>query len=140
MYAANRGEKDFVEMLINAKADVTATGNNGYTALTWVIEAWTKEREHVKEIAEMLINAGVDLNSKDNDGYTALMWVAGARRKEPDVKEMAELLINAGADVNAVNDDSTTALVRATNRKYNNVVELLKASGAKNPDSESAKK
>ena len=88
----------------------------------------------------MLINAGVDLNSKDNDGYTALMWVAGARRKEPDVKEMAELLINAGADVNAVNDDGTTALVRATNRKYNNVVELLKASGAKKTDSESAKK
>ena len=64
-FAAGKGHKEIVELLIAKGVDVNAKNNRGGTPL---------HLANNKEIAELLIANGADVNAKDEDGETPLDW------------------------------------------------------------------
>jgi cytohesin len=63
-YAALRGHKETVELLIAEGADVSAKTDDGFTSLH------VAARHGRTEIGELLITKGADVNAKDEDGGT----------------------------------------------------------------------
>lgn len=143
MSAIADGQKDMVELLIKAGADVKAKGYEGRTALMHAAD---------KDTAELLIKAGADVNAKDDNGWTALMEAAYSGYK--DVAELliksgadsrmafawavkesrsdaVELLINAGANPNVTDSEGISALDYAILYGQNDIANLLRAAGAK---------
>jgi hypothetical protein len=116
-YAVRNGNRDIVQALLWAKADVNARDNEGQTVLMMLSEKVTSE------IVWDLINAGAKVNSRDKDGDTALISVAQVNNVDA-----LKALLDAGAKVNAHNDDGQTALmVAAINGHVNNVRALILA-------------
>jgi ankyrin repeat protein len=77
---------------------------------------------------ERLLEAGADVDRQGiYYGRTALMWAA---RNAYGLTEIVELLINAGTDLNVQNDNGDTALIRATDKNYTEIIQMLKAAGA----------
>jgi ankyrin repeat protein len=107
-------EADAVQILIDAKADVNAQNNTGYTPLILTTEGL---------VAKLLIENGADLAKKDEDGYTALhvACVKGA-------VDVVQILIDAKADVNAQNNVGQTPLMDSIDNLE--VAKLLIESGA----------
>jgi hypothetical protein len=122
MAATSRGFTKMMKLLIEANADLELKEkNNGFTALTGAIVTG-----HIDAV-RLLIEAGADVNSKANFERTALM--AAAARGETD---MVKLLIEAKADVNAKETQAGyTALIGAERNGHSDVVNILKAAGAK---------
>ena len=83
-WAAQKGHKDVVELLIAKGADVNAKGEYGNTPLHRATSR--------KEIAELLIANGADINARDYEGDTPLD--IALRKGNEDV---AELLRKHGA-------------------------------------------
>ncbi|TXF91275.1 ankyrin repeat domain-containing protein [Neolewinella aurantiaca] len=77
------------------------------------------------ESVKALVEAGADVNTVSGTG-TALMGVCF--KGYPDI---ARYLIEAGADVNISIERMGTALTFANMGKHTDVIELLKANGAK---------
>jgi len=73
--AARNGQKDVVELLVKARADVNAKSNNGRSALMHA--AWNGH----KNVIELLLNVGADVNAKSNNGWSALMSAAANGHK-----------------------------------------------------------
>lgn len=67
MEAANAGDVEKVQRLIEQGADVNAKNENFRTALMYA--AWGG----YTEIAKLLIQAGVDINDTNDNGHTALI-------------------------------------------------------------------
>lgn len=111
MYAAESGQHELAELLLEAGADV----NNDCGPLCGAASS---------AIVELLVKAGADVNAKF--GYnekTPLMYATN-----PDV---AEALINNGADLNICDREGLTALAHAFLRDQNqNLIEQLIISGA----------
>jgi ankyrin repeat protein len=104
--AANRRNKEVVELLISEGADVSVKTTVGrFTPLHEV---------RSKEIAELLINNGADVNAKNGNGWTPLHSAA-----LDSYRNIIELLIEHGADVNAKNSNGGTPLDAAIQRKMN---------------------
>ncbi len=111
---------DYIRILIEAGADVTAKDNYGRTPLLHAAR-WFDEATP-PEIVTLLIDAGADVNAKDDDGQTPLLFAAGSSSPE-----VVTLLIEAGADVNAKgNDGSTPRMVASTPE----IITLLIEAGA----------
>ena len=66
------------------------------------------------------IKAGADINAKDNNGDTPLM-IACRWSNEKKVR----WLIKAGADFNIKNNAGESAVEIATNRGFNDALELM---------------
>ena len=98
VYAALQGQTDIVTALIEAGANVNATGPGEATALMYAAAGG-----HMK-VLQALIEAGADVNATDSSGWTALM-----RATAPGQTEAVTALIEAGADVNATNQIGGTA-------------------------------
>ena len=121
-WAAARGYKDFVQTLIDAKADPNQTNFYGRTPLISAVESGNIE------ITRALIQAGADLNKADNKGMTPLMVAARYRHKE-----VVQTLINAGADLNKTNSDGKTPLRLAVESGNIEITRALIQAGA-NPN------
>ena len=67
-FAAGKGHKEIVELLIAKGVDVNAKDNRGGTPLHSTASGGQKE------IAKLLIAKGADVNAKDEDGETPLDW------------------------------------------------------------------
>jgi ankyrin repeat protein len=86
-------------------------------------------------VASLLVEKGADTNAKDREGKNALMLACEHREYAlamgHDHLKIIRLLLEKGADVNAMDNEGWTALKRAERRGSKEIVELLKARGAK---------
>src|ERR1051326_1392126 len=116
-YAVRNGNREMVQALLFAKADVNARNEEGQTTLMMLSEKVTSE------MVWDLVNAGAKVNLHDKDGDTALISIA-----EENNVEALKALLDAGAKVDASNKDGQTALMKAAaNGLVNNVRGLLLA-------------
>lgn len=99
--------------LIENGANVNAVANNGTTPLHLAAKA-------SDEAVKALVKAGADINAKDNNGDTPLM-IACRWSNEKKVR----WLIKAGADFNIKNNAGESAVEIATNRGFNDALELM---------------
>jgi ankyrin repeat protein len=101
-----------------AATNVVAQDNN--EAL--IVAAKKGNLEEVKSLLE----GGVDVNALDAMGYSAL-WQASFFGRD----EVAKFLLEGGADINARDNSGRTPLSWVSEIYNNDLVNLLKASGAK---------
>lgn len=118
-YAVRNGNRDILQVLLWAKADINARNEDGQTVLMMLGEKVTSE------IVWDLVNAGAKVNLRDKDGDTALISVA----QENNV-EALKALLDAGAKVDASNKDGETALMKAAASGLVNNVRALILAGA----------
>lgn len=78
------------------------------------------------EITELLLSKGADVNAKNNDGVTPLMMAILAGKLNIVTK-----MIEYGADVNAVNNDGASVIFIASFKNNKEILEILRAKGAK---------
>jgi ankyrin repeat protein/erythromycin esterase-like protein len=142
-YAAEKGYKEIVELLIVKGADINAKNADGDTPLNVAV------RFGHEDVVKFLIAKGADvsfheavrygdlaavkkqsekvsdINEKDASGQTSLHYAVGYGHKD-----VAELLIAKGTDVNAKNASGQTPLHYAARTGRKDVVELLIANEA----------
>jgi ankyrin repeat protein len=115
--AVENGNREMVQVLLWAKADVNSRDNHGQTVLMQLSENVTSE------LVWDLINAGAKVNARDKDGDTPLINTADINNVDA-----LKVLLDAGAKVNAANDEGETALMlAASNGLINNVRALILA-------------
>jgi hypothetical protein len=115
--AVLNGNREMVQMLLQAKADVNSRDSDGETALMMI------DDDTIIDIVWDLINHGAKVNLRDSDGDSALIAVA-----EFDNVEALKALLDAGAKVNVANNEGQTALmIAAENGKLHNVRALILA-------------
>jgi ankyrin repeat protein len=117
--AAFCGNPKIIQLMLDAGADVNGPGKDGTTALL------VSTYKNYPEISSLLIQKGANVNARLDVG-TPLLFAAA----EGDI-EIVKLLVEKGADVNAKDDKNNSPLSIAEERKYQQVVDFLKASGAK---------
>lgn len=111
------GNREMVQVLLWAKADVNGRDGDGETPLMMIGDDTTSE------IVWDLINNGAKIHLRDDDGDTALISVA-----EINNVEALKVLLDAGAKVNDTNNEGKTALMlAAANGKLHNVRALILA-------------
>jgi uncharacterized protein YwqG len=114
MYALQRNYPKSARVLLDAGANVKATGKNGDTALHHVTSA---------AFAKELLAGGADVNAKTKRGETPLHAAAEAKNLE-----LVELLIESGARIEAQTTDKKTPYALSLSAQ---VRALLKQRGAK---------
>ena len=129
--AVRLGNRQIVEVLLEAGADPNFRGNGSVPALMSLSDKATPELVHD------LILAGAKLNARDDYGDNALMIAVGTSNTAV-LKE----LIGTGAQLSATNSVGETALFAAARNKNSEVVALLLDAGvnvnAKNENGENA--
>ncbi len=151
----NNSNKEVIQVLIDAGADVHARYKDGWSLLMWA------SMNKNKEVIQFLLDNDVDVNARGEDGFTALM-VASKITSNPEVikmlldndadvhvrsihgwtslmlaswgsrnLEVIQLLLDSGADVNARNDNGGTSLMIASRNNTIEAVELLFAASDK---------
>ena len=118
-WAAVKGSKATVSLLLARGADVNATDDDGMTPLHWAI--FLANADTVEE----LLNAGADPNVRDHLSETPLHGGVMVGRCD-----ILRLMLEKGADVNVANVVGQTPLHRATRLAHREVVELLLRAGA----------
>jgi ankyrin repeat protein len=120
MRAALSGDIKTLKVLAGT-ADVNERDAEGRTPLMFA--AINRETECGKE----LLRHRADVNAKANDGGTALMLAASSGDAE-----LVKAFLARGADVSATySETGQTALMLAKDHGYDDIVELLQASDAK---------
>lgn len=125
--ACDKGNKEIVEVLINAGADDTLLNVKGMTPAHLVVSLrkFGKELEEEDRISILELLKNVDVPS--NEGKTPLM-VAQSLDYNASLS-VTQTLIDKGVDVNHVDNDGNTALILNTKECCNKdvVKELVKA-------------
>lgn len=114
MWAASKGERELVRLLLEAKADIHHRGSYGRNALHWAAHGGDSH------IVKRLLEAGLDPNSNDDRLKTPLALAAQRGR----LKNCA-LLLAAGADANLRDMDGESPLMWAVRSEYRELVVLL---------------
>jgi ankyrin repeat protein len=129
--AVLNGNREMVQVLLWAKANVNGRTGNGETPLMMIGDDTTSE------IVWDLINNGAKVNLRDDEGDTALISTA-----EVENVEALKVLLDAGAKVNETNNEGQTALmIAAESGKLHNVRALILAGAdvnARDKDGKSA--
>ncbi|PYH90103.1 ankyrin [Aspergillus ellipticus CBS 707.79] len=147
-WAAMKGHRPVVKMLLYKGADVDSADDDGERPLTCAAAAgdermiqllldndanialedtrhgrapllWAAEKGHCGA-AKLLLDQGADIESKDTDGLTAL-GMAAMRGHEAIV----ELLLQNGAEVDCPNSEGRTPLLLAAQRLRQNAFSVL---------------
>ncbi|MEW6351585.1 MAG: ankyrin repeat domain-containing protein [Thermodesulfobacteriota bacterium] len=144
MAAARGGHVKVAKLLLNRRADVNATANNGHTALT---EAVLRDHKGVARLLTLrgavpttlaaaaslgdvdtvrrIIAEGADVNMADGPNGRAPL-IAAAREGH---LEVVRVLVEKGARPHAQDSDQETALMAAARRGHWDVVKLLLENG-----------
>jgi hypothetical protein len=117
--AVRNANREMVQLLLWAKADINSRDHSGQTVLMMMGESATTD------IVWDLLNAGAKVNARDNDGDTALSESARVNNTE-----VLKTLLDVGAKVNTVNDDGQSALMLAAGDGLVNNIRLLIQAGA----------
>jgi hypothetical protein len=96
-YAAGRGCKSMVELLLANRADVNVMDKAGSKPLHYAVQ------ENQETIAELLLANKAEVNIKDIGGRTPLYYAA-----KKGHASVAKLLLANGAEVNAEDNDGNT--------------------------------
>lgn len=107
MAAANGGQAEAVQFLINSRADLKVKDSLGRTCLFDAVGS------RDKKTLQVLIDSGADVNASDDWGITPLMCVAVGNSIE-----LVKILLAAGADVNAKDNYGKTALDHVRDKRY----------------------
>lgn len=114
MYAATRGFKDVIKLLLVAGAYADHQSTNGKTALLLAAR-----KGHI-ETVKVLLDAGANIDHKNKLGFTPLMCAA-----EKDHRDCVKALIAAGCKIDIQNEWGYTALLLAAEEGFNEVVKIL---------------
>ena len=119
IYAAGRGYKEVVAVLLEFGANIKHADTPGRTALMYAAK-WGRQ-----DVVGLLLGRGAGVNNTDANESTALIASAGMGHKE-----IVELLLEFGASTDHADLHNRTALMYAANNGRNEVVETLLESGA----------
>jgi ankyrin repeat protein len=126
-YAVEHGNREMVQVLLSAGADVNARNRDARTSLMYLGE--NASAEMVRD----LLSFGADVNARDGYGVTPLMKAA-ASLSFPVLKQ----LIDAGAGIDAKDNHGATVLMSAAENEDGRTLRLLIGAGvdlnAKNED------
>ena len=107
----------------------TATDAEGLTPLHWVVRPRRGSKDSFVRITELLIQSGADVNAQ---GEASGNWTPMHTLAEwAGFIEQADLLLEAGAEINAKTDLGWTPLHFAVDRRRKEMIEYLRAKGAK---------
>jgi ankyrin repeat protein len=130
-YAVEHSNRDIVQALLSAGADVNARNSEGVSPLMYLGE--NASADLVKD----LLSAGANPNSVDESGMTPLLQVAG---NVPF--QVVKTLLAAGADATAKDNEDTTVLMNAAGNADVRVLKLLLSAatdpGGQNENGETA--
>ncbi|XP_076445839.1 uncharacterized protein LOC143283483 [Babylonia areolata] len=117
-YACKNGLVSTVELLIQHKADVTATTKNGHTALHFacLCSSHTASADAIRH----LVQAGAAINARNELGETPLQLAA-----KKGHSDTAERLLHLGADVNVQDKEGCSPLMCTTGTGHADTAELL---------------
>ena len=118
-HAVKNANREVVQLLLAAGANVNAKNSAGETVLMMLDEDATSE------MVWDLINAGANVKLKDDCDSTALMHIA--QSNNPDT---IRTLLDAGAEINAKDEEGKTALMLAAEEGLVNNVRALVLGGA----------
>lgn len=118
-HAVRNANREMVQLLISAGANVNTKNESGETVLMML------DDDATSDLVWDLINAGAKVNVQDDAGNTALMQAATANNLE-----MLKALIDAGAEINTRNKAGRTALIFAASEGSINIVRTLVVGGA----------
>ncbi|XP_005110506.1 ankyrin repeat and SOCS box protein 2 [Aplysia californica] len=121
--AARQGQSDAVVALINARADVDFTTNEGYTPL------WEALNSKSYQCFKTLIKKDADVNARIYTGYTALHLAA-----ERGSTYCVNMLLQHGADIDVFADHNLSPLFLAAHKGHTecvrNLIEVAKDRGS----------
>ncbi|KAM3718098.1 Kinase D-interacting substrate of [Dirofilaria immitis] len=117
--AAGRGYVNFVELLINAGAEVNACDKFGSTALIWAA------RRGYKPIIELLLNAGAELDAVGMYGATALMMATRG-----NFISVVKLILSREPNINTVDQNGLSPLAIAAREGYVEIASMYIERGA----------
>ena len=120
MVACRKGNKDVINVLLNAGADPNITSENGDTCLHDAVKNGSS-----KEVLQAIIDHSADLNATNKKNETALMLACGEGNKD-----VIDILLNSGADVNAKSKNNMTGLMIACCKGNKDVINVLLNAGA----------
>lgn len=118
-HAVKNGNRQMVQLLLAAGADVNTRDQGGQTVLMMVNDDATTD------LVWDLLNAGANVNEKDKEGNTPLIEAAGVNNIE-----VLRTLLDAGADITARNDEGETPLMMAASAGLVNNVRALLLAGS----------
>ena len=105
------------------------TDVEGLTPLHWVVRPRRGSKDSFVRITELLIQSGADVNAQ---GEASGNWTPMHTLAEwAGFIEQADLLLEAGAEINAKTDLGWTPLHFAVDRRRKEMIEYLRAKGAK---------
>ena len=113
-YAAFRGHRDVVRLLLDAGANPSKADAVGWTPLRSAAF-----RGH-KDVVQLFLERGADPNKADKYGHAPLHLAAGVGHKD-----MVQLLLEKGADPNKADSGGMTPLSIAWDRRNTGVANLL---------------
>jgi ankyrin repeat protein len=116
-YATENGNREMVQTLIVAGADINARSRDGQTALMYL------SRKADLDFVRLLLATGADVNARDRGGETPLLKAATSCSLA-----VIQELISFGANMYAKNNEGATALMRAAENDDPQIaLRLLKA-------------
>lgn len=123
-WAAQKGDKAIVKLLISNGADIHAINSAGSIPLHRAV------MHSDREMAQILIQAGSCVNLQDFKDYTSLHWATlrGCSR----AGDTLILLIDNGVDIDRVTIEGDTALHFAATYNRQDMVQILLQAGANN--------
>jgi hypothetical protein len=118
-HAVRNANREMVQLLLSAGANVNAQNRGGETVLMMM------DQDATSDLVWDLINAGAKVELINNGGNTALMEAASTNNQE-----LLKTLLEAGANVNVKNKQGQTALMMAASEGLVNNIRTLILAGA----------
>jgi len=125
LITTSEGYLELLRLTLQAGADVHSTDSYNGTGL---IRA--ADRGHV-EIIQELLKTDIKIDHINNLGWTALLEAIILGDGGPRHREVVRLLVEAGADVNLADSNGITPLAHASQRGYQQIIEILVGAGAR---------
>ena len=105
------------KLLIDAKADVNAWNDQGYSPIHLAIQ------EGLKDMVKLLVDSGANVDRRDCNGITPLQWAVATKQRD-----VIALLVAHHANPNLTDDHSRSARSIALMRGDAELVKLLDSS------------